>query len=190
MFAFRHRHCASDCAGRWACSARCSPDSRRDSGSGLPGQLHPDMRGTEEVPGYAYQLLPSSIWMGCRAVYGSVDRFNAQLVSRWNNPACHPHNAVHSRGKGICTMPHLFCGHAVATPSCRALSAWRHPLSPSLALSLSLSHPDPIVQMPALSISKLLGSVNDKTTAAHCERVDQRVRVLWPGENRARHGSP
>ena len=116
MFASRHRHSASDCAGRRACSARYLPEVQKGlSDPAQPGQLHPDKRGTEEVPGYAAQR-PSQLShvcatrLGHRAVYGPVDRFNAQLVSRWNNPACHPHNAVHSRGKGICTMPHLFCG--------------------------------------------------------------------------------
>ena len=61
--------------------------------------------------------------LGHRAMYGPVDRFNAQLVSRWNNPACHPQNAVHIRGKGIHTIPHHF-----AARSCDALMpdlAWR-----------------------------------------------------------------
>ena len=33
--------------------------------------------------------------------------------------------------------------------------------------------PVPFIQMPALTISKLLGGVDDKTPAAHCERADR-----------------
>ena len=148
--------------------ARCSPVAEGTPDPAFPGNGTP----TCEVP-KRFQVThtsfshPASGWAAGLCT-GRWIGSSSRRRSRWNSPACHPHNAVHSRGKGICTMPHLFCG-----------TQWRRPhAGPSrrganLSLALSLSHPDPIVQIPALSISKLLGGVDDKTTAAHCERVDR-----------------
>ena len=93
------------------------------------------------IPASPIQLLPSGWAAGlCTGRWiGSSSRRR----SRCNSPACHPQNAVHSRGKGICTMPHLFCG-----------TQWRRPhAGPSrrganLSLPLSLSRPPSLTPIP------------------------------------------
>ena len=119
--------------------ARCSPVAEGTPDPAFPGNGTP----TCEVP-KRFQVThtsfshPASGWAAGLCT-GRWIGSSSRRRSRWNSPACHPHNAVHSRGKGICTMPHLFAARSgdALMPGPLGVAPTSLSLSRSLALPLS-----------------------------------------------------